>query len=235
VVFQEHSNHTENNNETREQTPDPNSLKLTNWVEWIIQKGLLAHSWDENQECWWFVRLVRHHYDVENLTAKKAFQAITKIVKRVWGSWEDAGMNEDDIEAEFFASWETIRLPLRADPLDYAFDLSERDLLELLPEVQDRRPRGYVRFVSLAMHLQFVRGAAPIFLPDSRVAKLLGCNPATLSRYRRWAQVDEYLIEVEKATRNRATRFVANVGEFPLFDKRCSKGTLQLWKDCKRP
>jgi hypothetical protein len=198
----------------------------------------------------WFIWLVKGHDDMtaylENPTeALKTVEIhLRRWIRMEYG--EDApqqrnpwrvwfNMVDEDAKAEFYETWQKIRYRPGHDPLEQAFEANQALRLALPQEIREKRPvatmsqqssRDYEFFVGFAIHLQVAMGLRNILLPLKSVAGLMGVSIDTVSRYRKWAQEDGYLLEVRPhrfkpgGTRNRATEFRANPFACPgLWDR----------------
>ena len=78
-------------------------------------------------------------------------------------------------------------------------------------------------------------GDRNILLPVAEVAELLGVESITISRYRRWAVEDGYLVELKpyefagKGKGGRATEFRFNVGLYPGLLVVAQEGTAEAF------
>lgn len=153
-----------------------------------------------------FVRYAKAHPAITDLPADQAWRAVRTVVlgwrKKEPDYWWEAHfcVTEEDAEVEFLHWWDNLRSLPNADPLEYALQLADATPLRLLKEVVAKRSKKYPRFVSFAFHLQRNIGPrTPIFLPIVRIGLLLGVEPMTISRYRKWADQDGYLRKVKPA------------------------------------
>src|SRR5262249_13308439 len=141
-----------------------------------------------------------------------------------WEFW--FGPAQADAHAEFLDTWDKIRYLPGMTPLDGAAEWARRYPLGLAEENGHSWSREYVRFISIAGWLQTSMGDLPIQLPVQDLAEILGVQKMTVSRYRKWAVADGFLVEVKAhsfhpdAKRNRATDFRFNVERFPILAER---------------
>jgi hypothetical protein len=180
-----------------------------------------------------YVRLVKGHPATAGRTPKQVFRDVDRQFQglRHSGSTEpprtpDAwlywfGVSRPNAEATFLDVWDRILWYPGRSPLQNALEQAARKPLGLSAAVLDRRPDSYPFFVSVAGWLQASLGEANIMLPCHEVADLLELDPSTISRYRKWAVADGYLVEVKEARyggkpgAGNATEFRFNVGRFP--------------------
>ena len=156
-------------------------------------------------------------------------------------AWKVLGLHchSGDLRAEFIAAFDTIRVP------------AGRGLWETAAANADARPfipiyapsPKYVRFVSLAGHLQRARKPGQlIMLPVHRLASTLGVTPRMISQYRHWAIEAGILRVMQPHSRadKRATRFVFNLDHFaadgrersgPVLHREVSTGTDGIERD----
>ncbi len=224
----------------------PSSLSLETYLAKAVDE---FHRWeaDEGDAGGWqsplfyFVRLVKAHPAMAQATPKDAFRKVETVMgtwvttegplprQHAWEHW--LGATRDDAEAEFLAAWDKIRYMPGYAPLDNAIELARRHPLQPRPEVMERRPDGYAAFISIAGWLQVGMGDANILLPVEDLAPLMGVQPVTISRYRRWAKEDGYLREVKaykfagKGRKGQATEFRFDVGRFQCLQDTARDGT----------
>ena len=78
--------------------------------------------------------------------------------------------------------------------------------------------KSYSVFLSLAYHLQMLTGDGEIFLPCHTIAPLIKVTHEIVSRYRRMAMQDGFLVEITKATKLKATRFRVDLDKFSALE-----------------
>jgi hypothetical protein len=187
-------------------------------------------------ELFYFIRLVKLHPDMARKTARQAMRA----VERVMGRWQHAGklipgftmtdwkywlsVDQEDAQTEFLQAWDRVRVLPGHSPLENALERAEREPLELLPELQERRTDGYRDFVSIAGWLQVGVGDRNILLPVEELAGPLRVKPMTISRWRTWAIEDGYLQAVKPYERpgkgkGKATEFRFDVRKWDCLLK----------------
>ncbi len=143
--------------------------------------------------------------------------------------WFDVSL--EDAQAEFFGAWDKVRYLPGFDPLRNALEHARRKPLQLKPETAARRPDGYAAFVSIAGWLQVGAGDRNILLPFEDLGDMLGVEPMTISRYRRWAKEDGFLKEVKpyefhgKGGGGKAAEFRFDVPRFPVLRDTARDGT----------
>jgi hypothetical protein len=129
--------------------------------------------------------------------------------------WDVLGLESlsGDLRAEFIAAFNSIRVAAGMGLWETA--AANADARPFIPTVAPSRK--YVRFVSLAGHLQRARAPGQwILLPVHRLASMLGVTARMVSQYRRWATEEGILREVQPHSRpdKRATRFIFNLDQF---------------------
>lgn len=216
----------------------PSSLTFAEYLACVVEEFNAPQFASEPEpwhtELFYFVRLVKTHPSMARRTCRGAFNEVVKVMrswrsqlkpedkcKDVWWAWLD--MNADDAEAEFFDSWEKVRVLVGFSPLENAVEIASRKPLNPRAGYKGERPSAYPRFISLAGWLQVSVGDQPILLPCHEVGELLKLSKQTIMRYRRWAVEDGFL-EVIKEHRppeggqpGEATRFHFFVERFPIL------------------
>jgi len=142
-----------------------------------------------------FVRAAKAHSELGEL---EAFDAATAIEEHlaVWtgscgdAAWRTTFAQSDDPKAEFIDTWTKIKWP----HAQLARALQEAQRLPLKP-TRAYSP-GYARFISVVGHLQQIVDG-PILVPCRKFAELLGCEAMSVSRYRRFAEI-EGLLKIER-------------------------------------
>ncbi len=137
-----------------------------------------------------FVRILKAHPTICELPTRTAWELTRRHAVAFGG-----GSDPEDAEAEFFDAWDSVRLPAGVNPLDEALRRARQTPLGLFQGGKER-PNGYKLFISLAGWLCVVIGSDRIKLPCEAVAAVLGVTPMTISRYRKFAIVDGYLIKL---------------------------------------
>jgi hypothetical protein len=91
--------------------------------------------------------------------------------------------------------------------------------------------RGYEQFLSIAGWLQVGMGDRNILLPVHKLASLLEVDPRTIGRYRQWAIVDGFLVEVAEAQHDsgRATEYRFNVARCRMLEEAAQQGTQESY------
>ena len=134
-----------------------------------------------------FVRRAKAHPDLEGLGGLEAAEVVQRTLES-WvptsgNPWSELFPESDDAKSEFVDTWSRIKWPR-----------AEVETAQLLAAKLPLKPThcyspGYGSFISLAGHLQR-NVTGPILLPCWKLATLLGCQPMTVSRYRRLAIQD---------------------------------------------
>jgi hypothetical protein len=196
-----------------------------------------------------FIRYAKAHGDLRNKTAKAAFANVEKTV-RSWNRQELKGgkcpwrvwfkLSRDDAETEFVGAWDAIRYLPGDTPLQGAWEQA-RCGCNLPDSIAAKRPEGYAKFIALAAQLQVEMGDRNIFLPVEEVAEVMDVTTTTVSRYRRWAIADGFLVEVKKAVRGsrgkgtgRATEFRFNIACSERLAELAQEGTQVSFERAKR-
>lgn len=200
---------------------------------------------------WEFVRSIKGIHSIGTKDgAGEAFKKVSAILKRflrgnqmksdtdAWSYY--LGVSQEEAEAEFFEVWDKIRLLPGETPLHCAAEFSRRSPLGIKREVAAKRPSGYPKFISFAGWLQVVAGNTVIMLPCHDVGAILGVTGMTVSRYRRWAVEDGYLLKVKdhsyrgRGAENEATEFRFNVGLWTCLQQAAESGTEESYDEAAR-
>jgi len=170
-----------------------------------------------------FTWLTKGHPQMKNLTACQALKHVEAwLVNGRSGSrdemWVDkfstVGVDDaEDARAEFIDLWGKIKFPPGCSPLETA--LARAKERRLVPA--DCPTDSYADFISLAGHLQALRGANMILLPCHKLAELLGLSHMTIARYREWAVKDGHLriTRAHKFGSHEATEFRFDLSRYP--------------------
>jgi hypothetical protein len=130
-----------------------------------------------------------------------ALRSWDESIQDPWRHWFPAS---PDPVTEFRETWRK----LRTNTLQIA--LRRAEALPLKPRIHNSN-RSYVRFLSIAFHLQIERGTDPILLPCDRIGRLLAAAPVdrkVVWRYRVFACELGLLVLTKKSTgRNEADEF----------------------------
>lgn len=171
-----------------------------------------------------FARMLKMHPESARYTAANIARAVVKS-RPGWVGF--MAPTPDDFEARFVDAWESIRIPIGAHPLDAAVQLADEIPLELSPAVRQNRPTAYPRFVSIVGWLCVVSGEPLVTLPCREIAERMGVQAMTVSRYRKFAAHDGYLVQTAKHVRpgegrgpGRATEFRFAYDRFPVLRER---------------
>jgi len=149
-----------------------------------------------------------------------------------WNNW--FGVDTLNAQAEFADVWMKSRYLPGHSPLQQAVDANRRLRLILPDDVAAMRPLGeksersegdYEFFIGIAGHLQLAVGDQDIKLPCENLSKLMGVSKMTVSRYRRWAVDDKFML-LMKAHRYNPRRGAGDATEF-RFD-------LERWPDLRK-
>ena len=191
---------------------------------------------------WTFTRLMKAHPDLKDKSGKFALARVEKvisgwpvecqdvrknapIVKKAelrWPEW--FYVEAEDARVEFISNWDSVRCLPGYSPLKYAIEQADDKPMSFSEDDEDLdRSPGYVRFLSIAGWLQVANGNRGIMLPVERISHLLGVEPMTVSRYRKWAVQDGFLRIVKlhhfnpKKGAGEATQFRFDVSLVPMF------------------
>jgi hypothetical protein len=173
-----------------------------------------------------FVRSAKAHPELCDLDAMEALAMVGQWVAER-GGWNNLpflgigqeDLSDDDFEAEFITVWDEVNYPAGEGPLEVAL----REAKQRPVTINGARNglKGYVAFLSFALHLQLLRNGDAIFLSCRRIGELLGCSGMTISKYRKWAVDDGFLEEVKKhENRVSATEFRFVLKRFAAFKER---------------
>lgn len=117
-----------------------------------------------------------------------------------------------DLVADFVKSFDEVRFPGEGDPLADA--LSAAEALPVTP--RQVLSKTYVRFISLALHLQKNNPDRDIYLPVIPLSKLLVVDHRSISNYRAFAVQQGLLRETSKSSKfqRKATYFRFSIERF---------------------
>jgi hypothetical protein len=175
-----------------------------------------------------FVRRAKAHSDLEGLAGLEAAELVQRVliswVQPSEDPWRTLFPDSDDAKSEFVDTWTRIKWPR-----------AEVERCQLLATRLPLKPYrcyspGYGAFVSLAGHLQR-NVSGPILLPCRKIANALGCEPMTVSRYRRLALQDGLLRLVARGIKlqRKADEFNFAVEAFDWkTGEQTSSGTLNI-------
>src|SRR5262249_13207899 len=150
------------------------------------QDNVLVDGW--KTPLWEFTRLVKAHPSLRSLSGDEALAQVEAVLETwsrpdeehdVWAFWFADSGNSEDAGMEFLHIWDAIRYLPGLTPLQNAIEMAKT--WSFVPSVCPTE--GYRRFVTLAGCLQEVMGDRNILLPCHKLAKVLGCEPITISRY----------------------------------------------------
>jgi hypothetical protein len=236
-------------------TPPSPELPAAEYLAHLIDyrnTGYLAFGSSEHWHTpmFHFVRYLKLHPDFAKLSAAEACRTMSEIMSRwrvkqptgpdLWAFWFQVA--RDDAHAEIFSAWDTVRYLPGCDPLQQAVERAKRMPLLPAPEHQAKRPAKYADFLSVAGWLQVTMGNRPIMLPVEKLDKILGVEPMTISRYRKWAIEDKYVKEVRpyefhgKGKGGKATEFYFDVSRWKCLMEAAAKGTVESFSvGCYHP
>ena len=168
---------------------------------------------------WTLTRLCKGHPDLENLDAVSAWRCVRselrKAERKCIDVWYSLGADEDETEIEFQYAWDKIRIHPAKDIVTDAIDRAKS--VALKPPVD--RGQTYARFVSIAAHLQKIRGSEPILVPVEFFGSVLGCSKMTVSRMIYFAIADCLLqiVESHDYSRHKARRYKFALERYPTL------------------
>lgn len=182
-----------------------------------------------------FTRALRSKLD-ETTTIDQVWPTLARIVSRC-GGWPlnfPGVADERDAFAAISEAWERIRYREGAGPLENAL---VKAVAKPLGVPRGDRAPGFNEFISLCAWLQVTVGNKPICLPCKKIAELLGVAPITISTWRRWAVLDNYLVQVREhafrkaGTLTRATEFRFDVSRWDLLSQKAAPGCALAFRD----
>jgi hypothetical protein len=205
-----------------------NSMTLDKYLDAASEHNRVSIEGRDHGDPWQsplfeFTWLAKGHLQMKNLTAVQALQRVEAWLMNGRSgnrdqAWLDkfciVGVEEaEDARAEFIDVWERIKFPPGCSPLETALERAKDCRLQ----PPDCRTDGYVEFISVAGHLQALRGANPILLPCHKLAELLGLSHMTIARYRAWAVKDGHLriTRVHRFDSREATEFRFDLSRYP--------------------
>jgi hypothetical protein len=207
-----------------------NSMALDEYLESACERNRSSIESRNHSDPWQsplfeFVWLAKGHPEMKDLTAGQALRRVERWLKRggagtIAEAWVDrfciVGVDDaEDARAEFIDVWGKIKFPPGCSPLEAALERAEQYKLE----PPDCPTAGYGAFISLAGHLQVLRGPNAILLPCHKLASLLGLSHMTIARYREWAVKDGHLriTRPHRFDSREATEFRFDVARYPAL------------------
>lgn len=206
---------------------------MPEFVEWAIERNEIELAQRTHTDVFLtpmfiFVREIKGHPSMQNLTATKAFSTVHKIIHNLqlngkfgWEAHFDV-LSEDDAEAMFLDHWNKIRYTPSQTPLQQAAKKAADSPLTPLKRADCA---GYCRFLSIAGWLQVTMGDRAIMLPCEEMAKYLDVSPRAVTTYRQWAEKDGHIRTVKKHNHlaGRATEFRFDTTRFKALDEVAQK------------
>ena len=177
---------------------------------------------------WHFTRFLKGHAELEHLDADEALARVCEVLSYRYPDQDPLsdvlGLTEDE-EIQFLTTWDKVVYPTNCTLLDEALERAKK-----CPLTPDRCKKGrkpkYQEFVSLAGHLQALRGDTNILLPCEKVGSLIERDKGMISRYRQLAVEDGYLTEMKPhrspgtgTGSGKATEFRFTVDRFPELQR----------------
>jgi hypothetical protein len=179
------------------------SLPLAQYLDFAYEEYNNREIGKVQTLLWEFIRLAKAHPDLSDRDAdaalEKVEQALSSIheddVEDIWNAlFPDVG-TEDDARAEFLDAWLRVLYLPGVTPLDNARERAKHVCYR--PQKRSGQ-QGYVKLITFAGCLQEVMGDHNIFLPCREVGECLNLKAMTISRYRRWAEL-EGILAIRKA------------------------------------
>jgi hypothetical protein len=172
-----------------------------------------------------FTRYARSHPEIAELVAEEALARVKASMENFQWGWTllEPSADADESEIEFTYHWDRIRFPIGALPLERATSAAIANPFKLRNERNDK----YVRFISLAGHLQMLLGDRNILLPCRLLAAPLQCSHETVKRMRDLAKKDGFLREVKRSVYH-GSPGTGRATEFRFALDRFSMGLIEL-------
>jgi hypothetical protein len=172
----------------------------------IAWENSCRNSWETTRRSptWKFSQSLKGHPTFAELEADELIEALEPLIELT-----------DDQQTAIAEEWESVK---GISALEWAVAMAQQRPLKNPPG-----PKIYLyqRFLSMAAHLQVLRGDKPIQLPVQAVARALFVRPDTVSRMRKMATRHGLLIEVAPYQfKRRATDFKFAVERFPELKER---------------
>jgi hypothetical protein len=201
------------------------SLPLAEFLMQALKLNETANSYLEtcpypesrwHSPAWTFTRLCKGHPNLEFLDAITAWSTVRTHLLRIDENeyvWDQLGADEDEAGFDFMYSWDKIRIHPAKDIITDAVDRAGR--IALKPPVD--RGQTFVRFVSIAGHLQAIRRDEPILVPVELFGNVLGCAKMSVSRMIKFAVADGllYIVEGHDFARHKARRYRFAIERYP--------------------
>lgn len=202
------------------------------YIRWAHEHfGELDDEESWQSPLWNFARLLKAHPVLSEGSAQQAVTCVDAVLREWthdadqdvrWTSHFDVQSAEDAI-VELLSIWSRIRYIPGVEPLEQALKRADEQPLD----PPSRQTPGYARFVSIAGWLQVTMGDGDILLPCEKLAHYLGCEPMTVSRYRRWALEDGLLVLVKphrfRTGGGEATAFHFDISRYPVLANTAKK------------
>jgi len=184
---------------------------------------------------WEFVRLCAAHPKLRGLSATDALRQISAVKLRDGRplSWDC--FDSDDPQAEFFATWDKVRVPAGDDILALAIALAKERPLHPRNCISPK----YVLYVSIAGRLQELRPGDYINLPVTRLGKALDVEERTVSYYADLAKRNGIISRIagHHKPSGTAAKYVFHVERFDMETgeelDHSSENASDFHKDCK--
>lgn len=172
----------------------------------IAYESSIENSWEKTRRSstWKFCQTLKAHPQFAELEIDELLEALASLIE----------LSADE-QIAIADEWTEVR---GIGALEWAAAMARQRPLKNPPG-----PKLYLyrQFVSLAAHLQVIRGKKPIQLPVQNVARALFISPSAVSRLRKIAIRYRLLIEVAPYKfRYRATDFKFTVERFPELKER---------------
>ncbi|HZY60885.1 MAG TPA: hypothetical protein VFE38_00055 [Edaphobacter sp.] len=177
-----------------------------------------------------FARFCKAHPDVTALSDEDAVREIENVMYGFadlpkeddpWSFYFPDARGSEAARLDFMASW----ISVRHVPFHNVVESASRLAEEMPLKPHHERGSLYQRFISLAGWLQRLMGDKAIYLPTRRIGEVLSCDQRTVSRLRKLAISDGYLMVLKPhhysgRGRNDATAFQFALERFPEMEDR---------------
>ena len=197
-----------------------------------------APSW--HSPMWRLARMV-YGYFKEGTPPEWAFDQVDQVIRSKGCDWATALQDpeltdSEDAYVEFESLWRKVRIPPNKTPLAAALEKAEAYPLKTNRSEKRAAPK-YDRFISVVAWLQVSMGDQDIMVPCHTFDTLLQTSALMISRWRRWALADRYVVitamhecDVKKFADRKATHFRFDVTRWPDLAKAAHPDAVARWE-----
>lgn len=175
-------------------------------------------------DTFYIARAMKGHPDLRGMSGPEAMRVLREHDDLAMTLFKLPGievMDPEDVDVEFCAAWERVRVPMGMDPVCAAVEAASVLAPNVRLRTNQERAGRYALFLSTAAILQMEVARKPVYLPCRHVGEAMGCRAMTVSAWSRWAQDDGVLLLVRPhqfrgTGPNRASEFVVGLHRWRL-------------------